>query len=333
MTGVVSGGVAFLVAAALVPVLVRFAVGRDMLDMPNLRSSHAVPTPRLGGVAIVLGTWCGGLLFAAGPGSLPAAWPVLVAATLVGLVGLLDDLGDLPTSLRAGVQVLVAAGLLYLFPPPLVAEAPGLLALAAAAVGVFWIVALSNAFNFMDGIDGIAGGTALVSALFVGALAGGMLAGGVLPALAGAVAGFLLWNVNPAAIFLGDAGSYFAGFALAASALYLPLPGEGWSPLGFLAGVLVFTPFLLDTAYTLLRRLRAGKDIFSAHREHIYQRITPDTTLHRRTSILYCGASVVAGFAAVLVAAGGFYVLAGLAAALALCGGLLALPRALGGGR
>lgn len=193
MTGVFSGGVAFLVAAALVPLLVRFAVGRDMLDMPNLRSSHAVPTPRLGGVAIVLGTWCGVLLFSAVTGGFPAAWPLLAAATLVGLVGLADDLGDLPTSLRAGVQVLAAAGLLYLFPPPLVAGAPGLLALAAAAVGVFWIVALSNAFNFMDGIDGIAGGTALVSALFVGALAGGVLTGGalgggLLPALAGAVA-------------------------------------------------------------------------------------------------------------------------------------------------
>lgn len=333
MTGVFSGGVAFLVAAALVPLLVRFAVGRDMLDMPNLRSSHEVPTPRLGGVAIILGTWCGVILLAAGPGGLPQAWPLLAAATLVGLVGLLDDLGELPSGLRAGAQVLLAAGLVYLFPPPLVAEAPGVLALAAAAVGVLWIAALSNAFNFMDGIDGIAGGTVLVNALFVGALAGGALAGGVLPALAGAVAGFLLWNVNPAAIFLGDAGSYFAGFALAAVALYLPLPGGGWSPLGFLAGVLVFTPFLLDTAYTLLRRLRAGKDIFSAHREHIYQRITPDTTLHRRTSILYCGAGVVAGFAALLVAAGGAYVLAGLVVALALCGGLLALPRALGGGR
>jgi UDP-N-acetylmuramyl pentapeptide phosphotransferase/UDP-N-acetylglucosamine-1-phosphate transferase len=321
---VVAGGISFLVAGALVPVLVSFAVGRNLLDLPNLRSSHEVPTPRLGGVAIMLGTWVGFALL------LPkGAWPLLVAATLIWAAGLADDLSDLHFGMKAAAQTLVASGLLLFYPPWVLSDAPGAWGIAAFAVGVLWIVALSNAFNFMDGIDGFIGGVALVNALFLGALAGE--AGAFLPALAGATAGFLVWNINPASIFLGDSGAYFLGFGLAAVALYAPVPGDRWTSLGFLAGALVFTPLLFDTAYTLVRRLRtgAGKNIFSAHREHIYQRITPTTEMHRRTSNLYYGASVVAGFAALLVARGGTSTLAGIALALACCGSLAALPRLL----
>jgi UDP-N-acetylmuramyl pentapeptide phosphotransferase/UDP-N-acetylglucosamine-1-phosphate transferase len=317
---VVAGGVSFLVAGVLVPVLVSFAVGRNLLDVPNLRSSHEVPTPRLGGVAIMLGTWAGfAFLLPSG------AWPLLVAATLVWAAGLADDLSDLHFGTKAAVQALVASGLLLFYPPRVLSEIPGGWGIAAFAVGVLFLVALSNAFNFMDGIDGFIGGVALVNALFLAALAGGAF----LPALAGAAAGFLVWNINPASIFLGDSGAYFLGFGLAAIALYAPVPGDRWSPLGFLAGAIVFTPLLFDTAYTLVRRLRtgAGKNIFSAHREHVYQRITPTTGLHRRTSNLYYGASVLAGFAALLVARGGTSALAGIALALACCGSLAALPR------
>jgi UDP-N-acetylmuramyl pentapeptide phosphotransferase/UDP-N-acetylglucosamine-1-phosphate transferase len=315
----IAGGAAFLVAGTLVPLLVRFAVGRNLLDVPNLRSSHEVPTPRLGGIAIILGTWVGVVLLRP-----EGAWPLLVAATLIGAVGLADDLSTLHFGPKAAAQTLVASGLVLLSPPQLLSEAPGALKIAAFAVGVFWIVALSNAFNFMDGIDGFIGGVALVNVLFLAALVGET--GAALPALAGATAGFLVWNIGPASIFLGDSGSYFLGFGLAATALYAPVPGSGWTSLGFVACALVFTPLLFDTAYTLAVRLRAGKNIFSAHREHIYQRITPTAAMHRRTSNLYYGASVVAGFAASLVAGGGAPMVAGLALALALCAGLAALP-------
>ena len=315
---VVAGGTAFLVAGALVPLLVGFAVGRNLLDVPNLRSSHEVPTPRLGGVAIVLGTWVGFAVLRP-----EGTWPLLVAATLIGAVGLADDLSDLHFGAKAAAQTLVAAGLLLLYPPEIISEAPGAWGIAGLAVGVLWIVALSNAFNFMDGIDGFIGGVAIVNAFFLLALTGEAF----LVALIGASAGFLIWNINPASIFLGDSGAYFLGFGLAAVALYAPVPGGGWTPLGFVAGVLVFTPLLFDTAYTLVRRLRtgAGKNIFSAHREHIYQRITPTTAMHRRTSNLYYGAGVIAGFAALLVA--GASTLAGIALALACCVALAMLPR------
>ena len=321
---VVAGGVAFLVAGALVPLLARFAVGRNLMDVPNLRSSHEVPTPRLGGVAIFCGTLVGaGLLLG---GDLGVAWPLLAAAAVVWAVGLADDLGGLHFGVKAAVQAFVAAVLLLFSPPPLIAEAPGVLAIVAFLVGVFWIVALTNAFNFMDGIDGFVGGIALVNVAFLIPLVGG--AGAFLPALAGAVAGFLIWNISPASMFLGDAGAYFVGFGLAAVALYAPVPPGGWTPLGFLAGIIVFTPLLFDTAFTLARRLRsgAGKNVFLAHREHIYQRITPTAAMHRRTSNLYYGASVLSGLAALLVAAGGPLILAGAALAFVCCVLLAALP-------
>ena len=131
--------------------------------------------------------------------------------------------------------------------------------------------------------------------------------GGFLPALIGATAGFLIWNISPASIFVGDSGAYFLGFSLSAVALYTPaLSGQQWTPIGFLACIVVFTPYLFDTGYTLIRRLKggAGKNIFLAHREHIYQRITPTTQMHRRTSNLYYGLSIIAGFAALLISRG-----------------------------
>ncbi len=314
---VVAGSVAFLVAGAMAPLLVRFAVGRNLLDVPNLRSSHEVPTPRLGGVAIILGSWIGVLILRP-----EGAWPLLVAATLIGAVGLVDDLGDLHFGMKAIAQTLAASALVFFYGPPLLSEAPGLLKVLVFIVGVFWIVALTNAFNFMDGIDGIIGGVAVVSLAFLAFLGGG----GMLAVLAGATAGFLIWNISPASIFLGDSGSYFLGFVLAATVLYAPLPGENWNPLIFVAGVLVFTPLLFDTAYTLVRRFSAGKNVFSAHREHVYQRITPATGMHRRTSNLYYGASAIAGLAALLVAGGGLLTVAGFLLALLCCAGLAALP-------
>ena len=314
----VAGSVAFLVAGTFVPLLVRFAVGRNLLDVPNSRSSHEVPIPRLGGVAIILGLWVGVVILRPESG-----WPLLVAATAMGLVGLTDDLRGLHFGVKAAAQGVLAVGLLLVYPPQVLSEAPGVVMVLVFLVGVFWIVALSNAFNFMDGIDGFTGGVALVNMLFLALLVGD--AGVFLPVLAGAVAGFVIWNISPASIFIGDSGAYLLGFGLASVALYAPL-NDGWTPLKFIAAVLVFTPYLFDTAYTLVRRLLAGKNIASAHREHVYQRITPAANMHRRTSNLYYGASVVAGFAALLVAQGGVSAVYGLVLAGVCCGGLATLP-------
>ena len=290
---------AFLVSLALVPALVRFAIGRDLLDVPNARSSHEIPTPRLGGLAVIAGVWAAAPCFEGG-------LLLLVAATFAGLLGVLDDIVDLRFWMKATGQVAVAFSLLFLMPPPMQLAA-GLLWPLALLFGVIWLVAVVNAYNFMDGIDGIAGGTAILNALFLAAITSATgVTGAGLPALAAAVAGFMLWNVSPARIFLGDSGSHFAGFFLGATALYtMPIGGPALgAPLTFVVAAAVFTPFLFDTAYTLVRRARALKNVFSAHREHIYQRITPDPAKHRQVTNVYLGLSALSGLAALLAVEG-----------------------------
>ena len=293
-------GVAFLVALVLAPALVRFAIGRNLLDVPNARSSHEVPTPRLGGLAVIAGVW------AAAP-FISETFLFLAAATLAGLVGVLDDFVDLPFWLKAAGQATVAFILLFLVPPP-ISLAAGPLWPVALLFGVIWVVALVNAYNFMDGIDGIAGGTAILNALFLATFVGTTGLRACLAVLAAAVAGFLAWNISPARIFLGDSGSHFVGFFLGAVALYTEPVGEPGSPYGpylaFLVAAAIFTPFLFDTAFTLVRRATARKNIFAAHREHVYQRITPDPASHRQVSIVYFAFSALAGIAAVLASGG-----------------------------
>jgi UDP-N-acetylmuramyl pentapeptide phosphotransferase/UDP-N-acetylglucosamine-1-phosphate transferase len=328
VSGTVAGaaGVAFLVALALVPLLVRFAIGRDLLDVPNARSSHEIPTPRLGGLAVIAGVWAAAPL--AG-----GSFLFITTATLAGVIGLLDDFVDLKFWMKAAGQATVAFVLLFLAPPP-ICEAAGPFWPITLLFGVAWIVAVVNAYNFMDGIDGIAGGTAILNALFLAVLVGAT-AGLGLAALAAAVGGFMLWNVSPARIFLGDSGSHFVGFFLGAVALYTEPVGRVGDAYGtylaFVVAVAVFAPFLFDTAFTLVRRAKARKNVFAAHREHIYQRITPDPAKHRQVSNVYFAFSAVAGLAALLASGGTpLRLLGGGVIILSLCLFMAFLPRIAG---
>jgi UDP-N-acetylmuramyl pentapeptide phosphotransferase/UDP-N-acetylglucosamine-1-phosphate transferase len=254
-------------------------------------------------------------------------------------VGILDDVFNLRFWMKAVGQALVAFALLFLMPPPILVAAGPLWTLMLL-FGVVWVVAVVNAYNFMDGIDGIAGGTAILNALFLAALVGvGSEMSVGLVALAAAVAGFMMWNVSPARIFLGDSGSHFVGFFLGTTALYTkPLgePGVG-AFVAFVVAAAVFTPFLFDTAYTLVRRAAARKNVFAAHREHIYQRITPDPAKHRQVTNVYLGLSALSGLASLLAAGGTPLRLLGGGAIVAGCCSLIALlPRIAGrkmGGR
>jgi UDP-N-acetylmuramyl pentapeptide phosphotransferase/UDP-N-acetylglucosamine-1-phosphate transferase len=258
----------------------------------------------------------------------------LATATLAGFIGVLDDLVDLKFWMKAVGQATAAFILLFLAPPP-ICEAAGPFWPATLLFGVIWIVAVVNAYNFMDGIDGIAGGTAVLNALFLAALVGETGLGAGLAALAAAVVGFMMWNISPARIFLGDSGSHFVGFFLGAVALYTePVGGPGvpYGPyLAFVVAAAVFAPFLFDTAFTLVRRAAARKNIFAAHREHIYQRITPDPAKHRQVSNVYFALSALSGLAA-LLASGGTpaRLLGGAALILGCCLFMAFLPRIAG---
>jgi UDP-N-acetylmuramyl pentapeptide phosphotransferase/UDP-N-acetylglucosamine-1-phosphate transferase len=261
-TGALSG----LATRTLIPLLRR----RNLLDRPNERSSHRIPTPRGGGIAVVgtvLLAWLG--IAAAGQVT-PAVVPVSIAAVLLAAICWIDDLYSLSPVTRLVAQAAaVAIGLLVL--PETVTAVSEWLGPTAyyAALGILWLWWI-NLYNFMDGIDGIAASEAA-------AIGGGLLlltvtgAGAdptvALPAAAvlGASLGFLVWNWSPARIFLGDVGSaplgYLTGFLLIGVAA-----AGRWK-----IALIVPLYFLADATITLVRRLLRGERIWQAHRQHYYQ--------------------------------------------------------------
>lgn len=230
-------------------------------DHPNERSLHATPTPRLGG----LGVLAGALPFAA----LAADGPLAVAlacAVALALVSFLDDLRSLPIEVRlpahavASLTVVLAIGSI------------GRWTWVEAAVAVAAITWMANLYNFMDGADGLAGGMAVIG---FAALALAAHAAGHAPlalaslAIASAAAGFLVHNLPPARVFLGDCGSVPLGFLAGSLGAYgvAVAAWPAWLPL------LVFSPFIVDATVTLGRRLARREPVWKAHRSHCYQRL------------------------------------------------------------
>ena len=290
--------VSTVVAYAGVTSMRRWAAQR-MLDIPNERSSHTQPTPRGGGLLIVLVTLAG--LWLAAP-FLGIGWPVpalaafTVGAALIAWVSWRDDLRPVANRVRFGAHAAGALAVIVFVGFWHTVELPLLPPFALGWLGVpltfLWLAGLTNAYNFMDGIDGLAGGQAAVAGL--GWLALGQLVGlpvvslmGVL--VAGSSLGFLGHNWPPARIFMGDVGSAFLGFTLATLAV---LGGLADARLPF-AGVLVLWPFVFDTTFTILRRWRRSENIFAAHRSHLYQRLVIAGWRHRTVTLLYLGLALL----------------------------------------
>ena len=168
---------------------------------------------------------------------------------------------------------------------------------------VIWITALVNAYNFMDGIDGLAGGHAVISGVgwaIIGMLAGAQDVVAIGSLVAAAAAGFLVHNWPPAKVFMGDAGSSFLGFLFGAVALLVR--GEDTRAVHW--AVLLTWPLLFDTGFTLLRRIRRRENILLAHRSHLYQRLTATGMAHSQVSLLYSALAVLGVFGAVAIASG-----------------------------
>lgn len=233
-------------------------IRRLALDHPNDRSLHVTPTPRLGGLAIMLGSLAA---LMSEPGMAPG---LLWAAFFLSVLSLLDDRFDLPVPLRLGAHLLAAAyAALTLLPGAGVA----LLLVCVLAIG--W---MTNLYNFMDGSDGLAGGMAVCgfTAYAVAAAWSGEWAWSLgLAAIAAAAAGFLVYNWPPARMFMGDVGSVPLGYLAAAAGVW------GWSRgwwTAWFPGV-VFAPFVVDASLTLVKRAARGERVWQAHRQHYYQRL------------------------------------------------------------
>jgi glycosyltransferase WbpL len=295
-----------LAAASLVAVLAltglvrRYALARLLIDYPNERSSHRVPTPRGGGLAIVSIILAGIAVLLLAGGIPPATAAALGGGgALVGAVGFRDDRRGVSARVRFGVHLLAAAWAVWWL--------GGMteLTIGTSVVHVGWagtllavatIVWATNLYNFMDGIDGLAAGEAASVGLFAALLlhrAGSPLAAVAL-LVAGASAGFLPWSWSPARIFMGDVGSCFLGFVFAV----LALASENARQLPALAWLILMGVFFADATVTLVRRMLRGERWYAAHRTHAYQRAVQAGMTHHRVTLVVVALNV--GLAAIV---------------------------------
>lgn len=277
----------FLAAALITNLLRRYAIERRLLDLPNERSAHEVPTPRGGGLAIVI-SFLAALTLLAAAGAVPARVGIAIGGSglIVAAIGFWDDHGHIPAAWRLLAHFTSAAWLLGwlgdIVPIAAVpAWVPTAVVHAAAALFVVWLL---NLYNFMDGIDGIASVEAATTAfggvlIYVLADEPGLAA---VPALlSAAVLGFLVWNWPPARIFMGDVGSGFLGIVLSGLALQAGLA----KPALFFSWLILLGVFVVDASLTLLRRALRGERVYEAHRSHAYQRCARYYGSHRKVTV------------------------------------------------
>ena len=263
-------GVSFFLTWALR----HYALSRSLIDIPNARSSHSTPTPRGGGVAIVLAfTLALAMLLVTGQMPSSAFFAIAGAGALIAVIGFMDDHGHIAARWRLMGHFAASAWLLFWVGGlPVVEIGGGTFDLGwfGHVLAAFYLVWLLNLYNFMDGIDGIASVEAICVCLGACLLYWVSGATDLIPApllLAASVAGFLIWNFPPARIFMGDAGSGFLGIALGGLSLQ-----AAWVSADLLWGWLILLGvFIVDATFTLFRRLLRGDKIYEAHRSHAYQ--------------------------------------------------------------
>ena len=299
---------AFVFSAGVTYTILRW---RPFLDWPNPRSAHAVATPRGGGIGIVVASLAGLLalqLWVEGARMPSPGFAGFVAGALaIAAVGLIDDIRALAWAPKLLAQALAVVFLLAggahfetLYVPGV---GPIALGQAGWLVTFVWALGLANAYNFMDGLDGLAAGTGVLSGLALALVA---LALGAHPVAGGAVlvaaasAGFLLFNLAPARIFMGDVGSLFLGFAFAGLAVFLAAHDK--SGLLIYLGPLVLFHFVFDTVVTFVRRLLRGENIAAAHKSHLYQRLNQSGWSHTQVSLAHYAMSLVQGACALWLA-------------------------------
>ncbi|HWQ34860.1 MAG TPA: glycosyltransferase family 4 protein [Blastocatellia bacterium] len=274
------------------------------LDLPNARSSHSQPTPRMGGIGIV----------AAFGLTVPLLWVMvypgrnemlalrlglaLAGFMVIAAVGLVDDLRSISPLVKYLGQLGAAALALWsgvrLGEIALPFGVKLSLGIAGALITIIWLTGFSNIFNFMDGIDGLAGGIGAIYSLALAVVSFGtghrVIGAGCLILAAGCL-GFLAHNFPPARIFMGDVGSLFVGYVLAALAAVVSGSGESQVPLP--AVLLICGTFLYDGTFTLCRRLLRGEKVWLPHRSHLYQRLIIAGQSHRRVTLTYYFISLV----------------------------------------
>ncbi|QMF21773.1 MULTISPECIES: glycosyltransferase family 4 protein [Citrobacter] len=271
---------AFFVSCTLTWRLRGYAIKHNVIDCPNQRSSHSVPTPRGGGVAIVL-TLLAALvwLYFSNTLTVDCFLGLFIPGLIVAVIGFLDDHGHIAARWRLLMHFLAAAiGLYFLGSFPIITLFGYDLSLSwiGMILGCFYLVWMLNLYNFMDGINGLASSEAITfaasSALLMVVNQYTFALGSIYPltlALAGAAAGFIIWNFPAAKIFMGDAGSGFLGITIGLMILHIAKADSHF----FIAELCLLGVFIVDATTTLFRRVVAGKKVYEAHASHGYQNL------------------------------------------------------------
>jgi Fuc2NAc and GlcNAc transferase len=266
---ILSSGVAALIVGSLAPLLIRSAGRLGLVDVPNERSSHVAPTPRVGGVAVTVAVIAGVVtLYCFGAASSTVLFLTSGAALLVGVLGYVDDMMGLGVGPRLAVHLIAATSAVYWIMGWQGLGLQGFALLITTGLTLVWAL---NLYNFMDGIDGIA----LQEAVFI-ALGGYLLLWGtaspwlgVLLCIATSSVAALVWNWAPARLFLGDSGSGFLGFLLAVIGLDSVVNADA----ELVPWLILWGIFLVDATVTLITRILTGQRWYAAHRSHAYQQL------------------------------------------------------------
>jgi len=276
-------------AAALARLLIAFAWRRSILAMPNQRSSHILPTPTLGGVAIVVPVLA---LAAFRLGEDPLCWAVFGGGGMLAVLGVFDDLRDLPARVRFPIQCCAVGVALWAVPVAIP------LILPPISIDVVWLIVcfdfllllwMVNLYNFMDGIDGIAASQCLIyclGVLWIGQPA--EFVDELVWVLLGSSVGFMWFNRAPARLFMGDVGSGLLGLLVGIVALALDQRRQ----MPLISSLILLAGFWFDATYTLCVRIATDPDFTSAHRSHLYQKCA-QLFGHGRTTAMFTLFAVV----------------------------------------
>lgn len=310
---------AMAIVWVLTPTVGEIARRLGILDQPGGRKIHAVAIPRLGGIAIYFGVIIPGLLFLTSAGPTRG---ILLGASLITLVGVLDDLRDVRPVVKFAAQFVVALVVVLFGVGVETFTLPGIGVFVLGWVGipfsVIWIVAIMNVVNFIDGMDGLAAGVCAISAVTFSiiAISLGRYDMGILAAIvAGSTLGFLWHNFHPASIFMGDSGSLLLGFLLAAISLQGFM--KGVATIALLIPLLVLGIPIFDTGFAILRRVKNRRPIYVADRGHLHHRFSNLGYSQRQTVVILYSWSGLMSLLALAMRFAPLWFVVGLAVAVA----------------
>ncbi len=306
--------VAFLFSLAVTPLVSKAAFYLDLVDKPSERKIHEHLVPRVGGIAIFLAFFFPFLLVPLFTGSSPGAAEhifvdehltgFVLGAALIFFTGLIDDIWQLPASVKFCGQLLAALVSFYWGFQISMVSVPFFggvsLGILSLPVTIFWFVLLINAINLADGLDGLAAGICLfvsLAMLFVCVTSDRMVEALAFASMTGTLLGFLRYNFNPASIFMGDCGSYFLGYCLAAFSVVGSIKGQFATAM--LIPIIALGVPLIDTLWAPLRRFVFGQKIFQPDREHFHHKLVMMGYTQRRAVLLIYGITVVLGIGAI----------------------------------